>query len=145
MSEIVRSIQPPGQAEVAHQRLANSVQQDVPWFKVAMENALGMRVLHGSRDFCHERDALPRVLLKRRSRFQQAAPQSQLHAKKRNAILAFAYIVDRQNVWMIQARCGLGFTPEARQGLAGVSVITQEPFDGDDAPRITLPRAIDHP
>src|SRR5205814_873613 len=42
--EIAVFVEPFGQTEIAHQRFAATIVQDVAWFQNAMENALAVRV-----------------------------------------------------------------------------------------------------
>ena len=142
--QIAGGVEPFGQAEIADERFAMAVEQDVSRFEIAMEDAFAMRVLHGPRDLGDERDALPRLVPQRGTDLLQTSARREFHAEERKAVFALAHFVDRQNVRMIEARGGLRFAPEARQGFAGVGVIPQDPLHGDDAAGMALARAIDH-
>ena len=52
--EVARGVEPFGQTEIAHQRFAAAIEQNISGLKIAMQNALAMRVLHGARDFRHQ-------------------------------------------------------------------------------------------
>src|SRR6266550_5200641 len=99
-----------------------------------MENSLGMRVLHGARDFGYQPNDFPRVIPKSSRDVHQTSAGCELHAEERQAIVAFAYFVDRQNVWMIETGCGFGFAAKTGERLAGIGVKTQNPLQRDNAP-----------
>ena len=120
------------------------VEEDVSGFEIAMENAFAVGVLDGARDLGDERHALPRVVPQRGADFLQASAGREFHAEEREAVFALAHFVDRQNVGMIEARGGLRFAAEAGERFAGVGVITQDPFHGDDAAGMALAGAVDH-
>ena len=138
-SEIARSIEPFGQAEIAHERFAAAIEQDVSRFQIAVENSFAVRVLDGARDFRDERNALSRLVLQRGADFLQTSARREFHAEEREAVFALAHFVDRQNVRMIEARGRLGFAPETRERFLRVGVITQDPFHRDDAAGMALP------
>ena len=142
--EVAGGVEPFGQAEIAHERFAAAVEQDVSRFEIAMENAFAVRVLHGARDLGDERHALPRLVLQRGTYFLQTSARREFHAEEREAVFALAHFVDGQNVRMIEARGRLRFAPETRERFAGVGVITQDALHGDDAAGMALARAIDH-
>ena len=109
-----------------------------------MEDSFAVRVLDGARDLGDERHALPRIVLQRGTDFLQTSAGREFHAEEREAVFALAHFVDGQNVRMIEARGGLRFAAEAGERFAGVGVIPQDPFHGDDAAGMALPRAVDH-
>jgi hypothetical protein len=47
----------------------------------------------------------------------QTSSSGEFHAEKRQTVLAFADLVDRKNVGMIQAGYGFGFASEAHKRL----------------------------
>ena len=82
-----------------------------------MENSLAMRVSNRARDFCHHLYTLASIAAEFRCRRTKTPTRCVFHAEIRQAILAFADIVNRKNVWMIEARDRFGFAPEAHQRL----------------------------
>src|SRR5712691_2956702 len=109
-----------------------------------MEDALIMGVLDGASHPRHQRDAPARLIAQDRGRIDQAAARREFHAKKWEAVFAFAHFVDGQYVWMIEARRRFGFAPKAGQSLARIGVVTQNTFHCHDAARVSLTRAVNY-
>src|SRR5205823_1398841 len=109
-----------------------------------MKNSLSMRALHGACDLCHQAYHFPRVVAQGWADLLQAAARSVFHTEERYAFRALAYLVDGQNVGMIEARRRFGFAPETCQRFARVGVITQDALQRYDPARMPLARAIDH-
>src|SRR6476620_2380350 len=103
-----------------------------------------MSVFDSKRDLCHELHALPRFIAKRRRVLLQTSIFRELHAEKRQAVLAFTHFVNRKDVRMIQTGHRLCFSSETFQRFMRISAITKDPFYRDDAPGMSLPGAIDH-
>ena len=74
----------------------------------------------------------------------QASAGGEFHAEKRQTVLAFAHLVNRQNVRMIEAGCRFGFASKARERLMRIGVITKDAFYRDDAAGVSLARTINH-
>ena len=104
-----------------------------------MQNPVAVRVSHGPRHLGHQRHAAARFIAQSRRCIEQAAARSEFHAEKWQAVL-----IDRQNIWMIETRCGLGLATKTGQRLLRFSVKAQHPFESDNAARMPLARAIDH-
>ena len=134
--EIARGVEPFGQTEIAHQRFAAAVEQNVSGLQVAMQDSLHMRVLHGARDLGHQRDDPTRIFAKGSRRILQTSAGGKLHAEERQAVVALADFVDRQDVWMIQARGGFRFTSEPNECLLRIGLVTEDTFERHDAVRI---------
>src|SRR4029077_20821125 len=109
-----------------------------------MENSTAVGVFHSMRDFCHELHALPRFIAKRSRVLLQASFLRELHAEKRQAVLAFAHFINRKDVWMIQTGHRLGFSSETLQCSVRIGAITKDALYRHDAPGMSLPGAIDH-
>src|SRR6188472_1065370 len=109
-----------------------------------MENSAAVRVFDSMCDFCHELDALPRLIAQRSRVLLQASLLRELHAEKRQAVLAFAHFINRKDVWMIQTGHSLCFSSETLQRSVRISAITKDALYRDDAPGMSLPGAIDH-
>ena len=103
------------QTEIAHQRFAAVIEENVSRLKIAMENSAAMSVFDRARNLCHQLHTLARFVAKRRPRLAQAATGREFHAEKRETVLAFAHLVYRKNVRMIEAGCGVGFASEAHE------------------------------
>jgi len=115
--EMAPNLLTPGQTEIADERFAPAIEQDISRFEIAMENALVVSVLNSLRDLRHEQDALTRFLAERTARLQQTSVCCILHGEKRRAVRRLTDMVDRNDVGMIEA-CGcLGFSPETCQRL----------------------------
>src|SRR5205807_1319865 len=115
--EIAVLIEPFCEAKVAHHRFAVSIKKDVSRLKITMENSLVMSVSDGARDHCHHPHALARLGAERRCRGPKAPSRRVFHAEKRQALLTFADLVNRKNVWMIEARDRFSFAPKAHERL----------------------------
>src|SRR4029077_18226205 len=109
-----------------------------------MENSTAVGVFDSMRDFCHELHALPRFIAQRSRVLLQASLLRELHAEKRQAILAFAPFINRKDVWMIQTGHRLCFSSETLQRFVRISAITKDALYRDDAPGMSLPGAIDY-
>ena len=48
--EVARGVEPFGQAEIAHERFAVSVEEDISGFEVAVKDSFAVCVLDGARD-----------------------------------------------------------------------------------------------
>ena len=74
-----------------------------------------MGVVDSVCDFYHELHALPRFIAERSSVLLQTSLLRELHAEKRQAILAFANFINGKDVWMIQTGDCLCFPSETLQ------------------------------
>src|SRR6266487_1583231 len=74
----------------------------------------------------------------------QGSACREFHAEKRKAVLAFAHLVDRKNVWMIQASYSFGLASETLEGLVRIGLVTQDALDSDDPAGVSLAGAINH-
>ena len=68
-SELAGGVEPFGEAEVAHEGFAAGVEENVPRFEVAVEDAFGVGILNGTRDFGDKGNALARVVSQGRADF----------------------------------------------------------------------------
>src|SRR6478672_501424 len=109
-----------------------------------MQNSTAVGVFDSMRDFCHELHALPRFIAQRSCVLLQASLLRELHAEKRQSILAFTHFINRKDVWMIQTGHRLSFSSETLQCSVRISAITKDALYRDDAPGMSLPGAIDH-
>src|SRR5205823_1845143 len=101
--EIARFVEPFGEAEVTYHRFAVSIQQNISWLKVTMENSVLMSASDRARHLRHQPHTLVRLKVERWDRRAQASAGRVFHAEKRQALLAFAHLVNWQDVWMIEA------------------------------------------
>src|SRR6187401_2420089 len=109
-----------------------------------MENPTVVGVFDRMRDFRHQLHAFPRFIPQRSRVLLQASLLCELHAEKRQAVLAFAHFINRKDVWMIQTGHSLCFSSETLQRSVRISAITKDALYRDDAPGMSLPGAIDH-
>src|SRR6266513_1099754 len=109
-----------------------------------MENSTAVGVFDRARDLCHQLHTLPRSIAERSNVLAQTSLLRELHAEKRQAVLAFAHFINRKNVRVIQTGHRLCFSSEALQRSVRISAITKDALYRDDAPRMSLPGAIDH-
>src|SRR5205814_7790919 len=113
--KFVVPVQQLGQTEIADKWLASIVEQNVSRFDIAMEHSPAMSVVDSERHFCHELRALPRLIAKRSRDLLQTSLLRELHAEKRQAVLALAHFINRQDVRMIQTGHRLCFSSETLQ------------------------------
>src|SRR5436305_8621439 len=109
-----------------------------------MEHSAAVSVFDSARDLRHQLHALPRFVAERSNVLMQTSLLRELHAKKRQAVLAFAHLINRKNVWVIQTGHRPRFSSEALQGSMGIGAITQHALNRDDALGMSLSGAIDH-
>ena len=121
--QVARGFKTFGETEIANQRFAPTVQQNVPRFQISMQDPLPMRVLHRTRYLRHQCHRAPWFIPQSRCRIQQTPATGKLHAEERQPIVAFAHFINRQNVRMIEARGSLCLTAETRQRFLGIGVI----------------------
>src|ERR1700731_65525 len=76
---------------------------------------------------------------------EQTSAGGEFHAEKGKTVVSRADVVNGQNIWMIEAGGGPGFTLKPHQGLAGIAVIIQHPFQRHDSSRGRVPGAINDP
>src|SRR5205814_6520624 len=103
------------QTEIADKWLAAIVEQNVSRFDIAMEHSAAVSVFDRARDFRHEFHAPPRFVAERSNVPAQTSLLRELHAKKRQAVLAFAHFINRKNVRVIQTGHCLCFSSETLQ------------------------------
>src|SRR5262249_37784919 len=115
LCKIVFPVQELGQTEIADKWLALIVEQNVSRFQIAMENSTGMGVVDSARDLCHEFHTLPRLVAQRSCVLVQTSLLCEFHAEKRQAVLAFAHLINRKDVRMIQTGHRLCFSSETLQ------------------------------
>ena len=82
-----------------------------------MENSPAVGVFDSARYLRHQLHTLSRFARTSRLRVVQASARREFHTEKRKAVLAFAYLIYRKDVRMIQAGYCFGFTSEAHQRL----------------------------
>ena len=88
-----------------------------------MENSVAMRVFDRARNLRYQLHALPGLGAQSQPNLLQTAARRKFHAEKRKAVLAFAHLVYRKNVRMIEAGCRVGFASEAHERFMRISVI----------------------
>src|SRR5215467_15639835 len=108
-----------------------------------MEHSATVSVFDSVRDLCHEFHALPRLVAQRSRVLVQTSLLRELHAEKRQAVLAFAHFINRKDVRVIQTGHRLCFSSETLQRSVRISSITKHAFYRDDAAGMSLPGAID--
>ena len=74
----------------------------------------------------------------------QAAACRKFRAEERKAVFAFAHLIDREDVRMIEACYRASFASETHQRFMRISLITQDALYGDDPLGVSLTRAINH-
>src|SRR6266498_3327996 len=109
-----------------------------------MENSTAVGVFDRARDLCHQLHTLRRFIAERSNVLAQASLLRELHAEKRQAVLAFTHFVNRKDVRVIQTGHRLCFSSETFQRFMRISAITKDALYRDDAPGMSLPCAIDH-
>ena len=100
-----------------------------------------MCVVDRARDFGHEPGAIVGPTMQRRDGRAQASAARVFHAEERQAVHAFTYLIDGQNVWMVEFRRHLRFALEPDQRFVRVAMIRQHTFQRDDATRVFRRRA----
>jgi hypothetical protein len=93
-------------------RFAFGIDENVARLNVAVQDAVFMRVMHGARQL---RDEFRCTASRYRSafcHFIELPAVDEFHAEVART-LAFAHIVNRNNAWMIQVGCRLGFPTKA--------------------------------
>src|SRR5213078_1838971 len=121
-----------------------SIQQNISWLKVTMENSVLMSASDRARHLRHQPHTLVRLKVERWDRRAQASAGRVFHAEKRQALLAFAHLVNWQDVWMIEAGRRFRFTAEAHQGFVRVGLVSDDPFESDDPARVPLSGTVNH-
>src|SRR5467141_1447835 len=110
-----------------------------------MKDSSAVCVFDCPSDFRRQAYGLTNFDVKSRLVFQQATTDGEFHTEKRQSVFAFAYFVNRQNIWMVETRSCFGFTAKAHEGVVGFSVMRQNSFQRDDAAGMTLAGAINNP
>ena len=82
-----------------------------------MENSPAVGVFDSARYLRHQLHTHSRVARMSGLRIMQASTCREFHTEKRKAVLAFAYLIYRKNVRMIQAGYCFGLTSEAHERL----------------------------
>src|SRR5213079_2127471 len=104
-----------------------------------MENSTAVGVFDRARDLCHQLHTLPRFIAERIDVLAQTSLLRELHAEKRQAILAFAHFINGKDVWVIQTGHRLCFSSETLQRSVRIGAVTKDALDRDDAPGMSLP------
>src|SRR5436309_12998783 len=97
-----------------------------------MKNSLAMRVSDRARNLGHHPHTLAGLFAKRSGSVTQAPARRVFHAEKRQALFTFTNLVNRKNVWMIEAGDGFGFAPKAHQCLVRIHIMSEDAFHRDD-------------
>src|SRR5262249_19559640 len=100
-----------------------TIEQDVSRLKIAMQNPVLMRILHGASDLGHKPDAFARFTAQGRLCFLQAATGSVFHAEEWQPVFSLAHFVDGKNIRMIETGCSFSFTPETFQRVVRIGLI----------------------
>src|SRR5262245_3101474 len=103
-----------------------------------------MSVFDSTRDLRHELDTCAGGVAERRRVLLQTSLFRELHAEKRQAVLTFAHLINRKDVRVIQTGYRLCFSSEPLQRSVRISAITKDALYRHNAPRMSLPCAIDH-
>src|SRR4029077_20268147 len=101
--------------KIAHEWLASIVEQNVSRFEITMENSAAVSVFDSMCDLRHQLHTLPRFIAERSNILAQTSLLRELHAEKRQAVLAFAHFINRKDVWVIQTGHRLCFSSETLQ------------------------------
>jgi hypothetical protein len=96
--------------------------------------------VHGTRDFRHELRRLPNRYQAPTDYIVEAISFDESHAEIVRTV-ALTNFVNGNNPWMIEFRCGLGFTPKAFQVRAGRQMANTNDLYRDDAVETPLPGA----
>src|SRR4029077_19863864 len=139
--KIVVAVQQLGQTEIADKWLASIVEQNVSRFDITMQHSAAVSVFDSTRNLCHQLHALPRFPEEGSRVFGQTSLLRELHAEKRQAILAFAHFINGKDVRVIQTGHRLCFSSETLQRSVRISAVTKDALYRDDAPRMSLPGA----
>src|SRR2546423_15235204 len=91
-----------------------------------MEHSAAVSVSDSASDLCHQLHALPRFVAERSNVLMQTSLLRELHAKKRQAVLAYAHLINRENDWGIQTRHRPRLSSEAHHGSKGNGAPTQD-------------------
>src|SRR5712671_4576932 len=70
--EIGTGVEPFGQTEIGYEWFAATVEHDVSWLEIAMQNPVLMRVLHSASHLGHKPDAFAQFVAQSRPSFLQA-------------------------------------------------------------------------
>ena len=119
------AVDPFGQAEIAHQRFAARVEQDVSWLEVAMKDSFAVRVIDRSRDL---RDQ-PHTLVGRSlqpGRGPQTPAGRHIHAEEGQTILALTDLVDWENIGMIELGRRFRFASEPDECLVRICLVGKD-------------------
>src|SRR4029077_1129411 len=119
------------------------VEQNVSRFDITMQHSAAVSVFNSTRDLRHQLHALPRFPAKGSRVFGQTSLLRELHAEKRQAILAFAHLINRKDVRVVQTGHRLCFSTETLQRSVRISAVTKDALYRDDEPGMSLPGAID--
>src|SRR5207249_12312324 len=122
-----------------------TVEQDVSWLEIAMQNAVLMRVLHSAPHLGHKLYAFAQFVAQSRPSFLQAAPSGVFHAEERQTVFTLADFINGKNIRIIETGRRFSFTPKTFQRFARIGVIGHHSLEGDDPARMPLARAINHP
>src|SRR5213592_385571 len=113
--KVVVRVQQLRQTEIADQWLASIIEQNVSRFDIAMEHSAAVSVFDSTRDLCHQLHALPGFIAERGRVLAQTSFLGELHAEKRQAVLAFAHFINRKDVRVIQTGHRLCLSSETLQ------------------------------
>ena len=120
-----------------------SIEQDVSWLDVTVQDAALVRVLHGPRqardDFrraSQRNDFPPNEMI-------EVAAFLQLHAEVARAV-ALADLINRDDAWVLQAGGRFGLAPKALQMRFGRPMSERDHLQGNDPVQTLLARAIDN-
>src|SRR5439155_11801517 len=120
------------------------IEKNVSWLKITVKNALAMGVSNRARNFRHQSHTRARLSAERSCRATQASACRVFHAEKRQRLLAFADLVNRKNVWVIEAGDRFSFAPKAHQHLVRIHLMSKDAFHRDDPAGVLLARAINY-
>ena len=95
-------------------RFAFCIQQNVPWFNVAMKNSMFMRIMNSARHLGDQFHRAPNRHRLAPGYFVELAAFDKLHAEVARAV-ALADFVNRNDTGMLQPGRGFGFKAKALQ------------------------------
>ncbi len=135
---------PLGQAEIAHERVARAINENVRGFEVAVQQALAVcfadRATHGQQQ-------LGRLARGERPLGNPAGERrslDELHAEE-GLPLVIADFIDGRHVRMVQPGCRLSLAAKPRQVGRGGQFAAKDHLERDDPSQADLPRREDDP
>ena len=142
--QIAARVHPFRETKVAHQRFAVAVEENVPRFEIAVQDARACAHSATARvTFASSRTHSRGSALRPAAACCKLPPVANFIVKN-GSPSRFADFVDRQDVRVIETCGGFRFPTEPLERVPRIAVITQDALERDDAAGMALLRPIDH-